>query len=344
MNERLLPASIISGMLDIAVRNQISVEALLQESGINAGLVGDVNAHLSESQVFNIIMKLYEQVDDPAFGLILGESIHRSIQSITGDFFATSVNLRQAITKLIRYQDLFIPFTTLTIKEDEEKVDICFEVYDGDLEELKKLAHESIGYYIVGNELVSAGLWGTAAKFLSSDTELVCVAFRHKQPHYYEAYENIFQCPILFGQDTNFLRVSKTLYDKKLYGAMPDYHQRVEEQIETLLKHLKKSEQVLNSVRQFVREHVSDAELSLENAAKSLHMTGRTLQRSLKMENTSFIEIRDSVRSELAKYHLENSEVSIEEISNLVGFSDTSGFYTAFKRWYGVSPGSFRKS
>jgi AraC-like DNA-binding protein len=72
-------------------------------------------------------------------------------------------------------------------------------------------------------------------------------------------------------------------------------------------------------------------------------MTGRTLQRALKMENTSFIDIRDSVRAEMAKHYLENSDMSIEDISIQVGFADASGFYTAFKRWYGVSPGSFRK-
>jgi AraC-like DNA-binding protein len=343
MSARLLPSNIIAGMLDLAAKNQISTEALIKEAGIDPELIGEENSYLSEDQVSNIILSLYEKLDDPAFGLRLGGSIHRSIQSIAGGFFSSAESLRQAFQKLVLYQDLIIPFVELEIIESSEFIDIYLETYLGDFDELLK-SKDAMGLYSIANEIIASGVWCTAEQFLSKEFGLVGVYFRHPAPGYIEEYQNIFKCPVHFEQQKNFLRIERDLFDKKLYGSLPAIHKKAEQQIEQQLKKLKKSETILNKVREFVETHISDENLSLENAAKQLHMTGRTLQRALRMENTSFIDIRDSVRSDLSMYYLQSTEISIEEISEKVGFSDASGFYTAFKRWHGVSPGSIRKS
>jgi AraC-like DNA-binding protein len=342
MSGRLLPSNIIAGMLDLAAKNQIPIEALLNEVGIDPELIGDKNSHLSEEQVSAVVLRLFQKMDDPAFGLRLGESVHRSIQSIAGPLFSSSENLRQAFEKLVLYQDLIIPLVELEIFEADDYVDIRLEVYEGDFEEVLK-SQQDLGLYAVANEIIASGVWCTAEQFLSSDFALLKAGFRQPAPSYLEEYEKVFKCSVAFNQAHNFIRLDKSLFDKKLYGSLPAIHKKAELEIEQQLKKLKKSESILNIVREFTKEHVSDENLSLDNAAKQLHMTGRTLQRALRMENTSFIEIRDSVRSELSRYYLEFTDLSIEEISERVGFSDASGFYTAFKRWHGVSPGSLRK-
>lgn len=342
MNARLLPSNIIAGMLELAARNQISTESLLREAGINPEMIGDEQAYLTEQQIGGMMFNLYQKLEDPAFGLHLGSSVHRSIESIAGDFFSSAENLRQAFQKLVLYQDLLIPFAELEILESSEYVDICMERYPGSFEELMK-SENNLALYVIANEIISSGLWSTAEKFLSKEFGLVSAHFRHPETTYTDEYELIFKCPVYFNQEKNFLRIERDLFDKKLYSALPAIHKKAEQQVEQQLKKLKKSETILNKVREFVREHISDEHLSLENAARQLHMTGRTLQRALRMEDTSFIDIRDNIRSELSMHYLLNTEMSIEEISERVGFSDASGFYTAFKRWHGVSPGSIRK-
>lgn len=341
--ERLLPTHIIAGMLDLAIRNNIPSEALLKEVGIDPSTIGEATAHLSGAQVSGVVFALYQKLEDPAFGLHLGESVHRSIHAIAGDLFSSSASLRQAFNKLVLYQDLIIPFVELEIIESEKYIDITMEVFEGDFNDLLK-SGEAMALYAVSSEIIASGIWCTAKQFLSNDSALLEAGFRHPEPKYAKEYQSIFKCPILFQQARTYIRISKTLFDKTLYGALPESHKKAEQKVEQRLRQLKKSETILNSVKAFVKEHISNEELSLENAAKQLFMTGRTLQRALKMENTSFIDIRDNVRAEIARDYLENSSKSIEEISSLVGFADASGFYTAFKRWYGVSPGSFRKS
>ncbi len=343
MRERLLPSSILSGLLDMAAQKQIPTETLLREAGIDPNIIGDENSHLSNEQVSAVVLRVSAKLDDPAFGLHLGESAHKSIQNIAGPFFSSSESLRTAFEKLVLYQDLIIPLVELDIEENEQYVDILMEIYEGDFERDVISTDEALLIYISTCEILAAGLWGTSRQFLSEDFHILETGFRYPAPEYADEYRTVFNSPVLFDQKRNYLRIDKELFDRKLYSALPATHKKAEQQVVQKLKKLKKSESILNIVKDYIREHVSDEDLSLDNAAKQLHMTGRTLQRTLRMENTSFIDIRDNVRSEISLYYLEHTDISVEDIAERVGFSDASGFYTAFKRWHGVPPGSFRK-
>ena len=75
----------------------------------------------------------------------------------------------------------------------------------------------------------------------------------------------------------------------------------------------------------------------IEHVAKQLGMTARNLQRRLKDDGTSFQTVREDVRRELAKRYLDD-RLAISEISFLLGFSEPSAFFRAFKRWTGMTP------
>ena len=72
-------------------------------------------------------------------------------------------------------------------------------------------------------------------------------------------------------------------------------------------------------------------------------MTPRSLQRRLKEENTSFNAVREQVRRELTQRYLADN-LSISEISFLLGFSEPSAFFRAFKRWTGMTPIEARRA
>jgi AraC-like DNA-binding protein len=71
--------------------------------------------------------------------------------------------------------------------------------------------------------------------------------------------------------------------------------------------------------------------------AKRLGLTARSLQRRLKDEGTTFNAVREDVRRQLSRRFLEDG-LSIAEISFLLGFSEPSAFFRAFKRWTGQTP------
>jgi len=80
----------------------------------------------------------------------------------------------------------------------------------------------------------------------------------------------------------------------------------------------------------------------LEEMAARHHVSVRTLIRHLKSEDTSYQTLLDEVRQELACWHLQNSDLRIEEIAELLGFVDTSNFSRVFRRWFDRTPSEFR--
>jgi AraC-like DNA-binding protein len=89
-------------------------------------------------------------------------------------------------------------------------------------------------------------------------------------------------------------------------------------------------------------EHLPSGHVSEEEIAQGLHLSLRTLQRKLRDEGTSYKELLDETRRELATEYIKNPHVSISEITYLLGFSEPSNFSRAFKRWTGSSPSAFR--
>jgi AraC-like DNA-binding protein len=73
-----------------------------------------------------------------------------------------------------------------------------------------------------------------------------------------------------------------------------------------------------------------------------MHMTPRQLTRQLALEKTSFRTLLHEVRMELTSYHLRASRLSIDEISDLMGFSSPSSLRRAIRNWTGTAAGMIR--
>ena len=71
-------------------------------------------------------------------------------------------------------------------------------------------------------------------------------------------------------------------------------------------------------------------------------MSRRTLIRKLKTEGTSYQDLLDGVRQELAAWYLLETTVAVEQIAERLGCQDPSNFSRTFRRWFGVTPHSMR--
>ena len=76
--------------------------------------------------------------------------------------------------------------------------------------------------------------------------------------------------------------------------------------------------------------------------ARQLNTSPQTLRRRLHEQGTSFQELKDQLRRDLAIYHLGRRELPIQEIAEQLGFSEPSAFHRAFKKWTGLTPGAYR--
>jgi AraC-like DNA-binding protein len=96
------------------------------------------------------------------------------------------------------------------------------------------------------------------------------------------------------------------------------------------------------------RVHASLLELlpsgrtSVQAVAKKLGISARTLQRRLQEERTTFQEVLDGTREELARHYLKRTALTGSEISFLLGFEDPNSFVRAFHEWTGITPEQLR--
>jgi AraC-like DNA-binding protein len=86
-----------------------------------------------------------------------------------------------------------------------------------------------------------------------------------------------------------------------------------------------------------LHEALRSADAHVDIVAARLGLTSRSLQRRLTDEGTTFATVREDVRRELARRYLTEG-LPIADISFLLGFSEPSAFFRAFKRWTGETP------
>lgn len=72
------------------------------------------------------------------------------------------------------------------------------------------------------------------------------------------------------------------------------------------------------------------------------NMSVRTLIRHLRGEGTTYQEMLDTVREELACWLLLQTPLPVESVAVRVGYEDTSNFSRTFRRWVGMTPSEFR--
>ena len=97
-------------------------------------------------------------------------------------------------------------------------------------------------------------------------------------------------------------------------------------------------EELFSGVMELIRS-LSGEELYPDEAAvaDALAVSGRTMRRRLSALGTSYREVLDQVRSDLAQQYLQNSSLKVEQVGELLGYTETTNFRRAFKRWLGMS-------
>jgi len=95
-------------------------------------------------------------------------------------------------------------------------------------------------------------------------------------------------------------------------------------------------------VKAVLLEGLPAGQYAVEDVARSLAMSKRTLQRQLGEESVTFKDILNATRQQLALHYLHKPNIAQGEIAFLLGFQDVNSFIRAFKDWQGVTPGAYR--
>ena len=166
--------------------------------------------------------------------------------------------------------------------------------------------------------------------------------FKYAAPPEIDAYRAAFPCPLRFGQPENRLLLAAGDLDAPLPSRNPSLLSLHEHLLQERLAALGQASTSARVSREILRR-LHRGEPRREAIAASLALADRTLQRRLHAENTSFQQLLDEARRELARKYLADARYSVQQVAGLLGFEDDSNFFRACRRWFGVPPGQYRE-
>jgi AraC-like DNA-binding protein len=165
----------------------------------------------------------------------------------------------------------------------------------------------------------------------------------HPRPPDSSALEACFAgTPITFDTGANGLAFAASTLALPVVSADAPLHSVLTQHAERALPPEPPAEDWLARVRLKTREALGEGGGTLERVARALKMSPRTLQRRLSEHGTSFQDVLDVERQELARRLLEDPRLSVSEVAWRLGYSELTAFNRAFKRWTGKTPGEWR--
>lgn len=169
------------------------------------------------------------------------------------------------------------------------------------------------------------------------------IRFAHDRPEDISLYEQTFGCPIRFNAGETAMVFAAERLQSPLPRSDPGLKAVLERVARRMLDQLPASSSWTDQVRKAATRALCGGNPGIEAIAEQLHQSPRTLRRRLQEEGTSYTELLDDLRQNLAKRYLCEGTIPIAEIAYQLGFSDPSAFHRAFKRWTGTSAVAFRE-
>jgi AraC-like DNA-binding protein len=151
-----------------------------------------------------------------------------------------------------------------------------------------------------------------------------------------------FGCPIHFSTGVNALVVAAATAALPTLRADAGLLRILDRHAGDLLERVPRSASVGDRIRHLLHGTLRTGVPTTAQLAARLHVSPRTLERSLRAEGTNYKALLNGLRMELASEHLLTGTRSIGEIAFLLGFSEASAFHRAFRRWSGSTPAAFR--
>jgi AraC-like DNA-binding protein len=113
-------------------------------------------------------------------------------------------------------------------------------------------------------------------------------------------------------------------------------------QLEAELTRQLAQKSIREQVKGIVKKVLAGQRPALQDVARELHLSTRTLQRRLTNEGVTFQQLMEDARRELAQHYLLHSSLELNETAYLLGYEDANSFFRAFHHWEGTSPGEWR--
>jgi len=148
---------------------------------------------------------------------------------------------------------------------------------------------------------------------------------------------------VRFGARCSGFVFDRVHLEQPLSSSDPKLQEVVRQLAERMLAELPATDTVTDRLRRMLARELPQGDPSAARVASALRMSQRTLCRRLEEEGTTYRELLDDLRRQLAMQYLARRDLSVSEVAFLLGFSQAAAFHRAFKRWTGRTPLEHRR-
>lgn len=307
---------------------------VLSREGVLPADFADPDTRVRHAAMMELIQTLTRRANLPALGLRAAARLEVSDLSAFGYALRSTKDLREAIA----WSDKYMRLVHGALE--------CRLVEEGQLARWELRVTDNVPQLPAVNDFALAAGVSLARQLLGTDVQVEEVHFQHLLTIDQREYTRAFgTATVRFGMRRNALVFRREALNRPLSLAHAGLLSAFEAQAEVMLEHVQRTEGIRGRVRQLLLARLGRDLWSVSDLAAELSVSPATLRARLRAEGTSYGEILQQVRFDMAEEFLTDRQVGIAEVSARLGFSQVSAFYRAFRRWLpGTTPREFRRT
>ncbi len=333
-NEKRYAPYKLAALVEVLREQGIAPEASLSGTGLSPESLTQPQTLTSIRQYITACNNALHLSKDPEIPFRVGSRIPLSAYGMYGFALVCSPTVRECLQMAVKYHRLATPLVLLSWREDKDSVVWALAMNPA-------TAHpDALVRFLLEQQLTQ--ITTHSRTLVEQDRcQPICAALPYAAPRHLNLYKRYLGCELRFGAPVCELSYPKSILSEKPHMAHALTAKLMQDTCDRILGEVKTSTGVAGEVYQIIASTPGHSP-TMEMVAARLATTVRTLHRKLRAEGASFTDILDDVRCNLAKEYLRSTELSIDDISELVGFSESPHFRRAFRRWTGSTPAKFR--
>jgi AraC-like DNA-binding protein len=325
-----------SVLVSTALAQGLDAASLCQEAGLELPLATKPGAFCDRSAIYRLWRLAAQVSGDPDIGLKAYGNFHPGNIQIVGYTMMSSLNLKKALERLVRFSPLIgTGFSLFFVQEQQHYRLAGFDHHQPG--SVKPRQYSDAGL---------ASLLGFCRWLAGSNLpQPLCMEFSYPEPEDTSEHQRLFGCPLRFG----------AAYDSILFDGQELLRplSMANEELATLHDSFAEAQldllfglSIVGRIRALIAERLSQGQgqrqCDMESIAAALSISKRTLQRALEKDGTQFTDVLNDMRRQFADFYLRHSNFNMKHVAYLLGFHDHSSFHKACTRWFGMTPGQYR--
>ncbi|XYI34868.1 AraC family transcriptional regulator [Cupriavidus oxalaticus] len=325
-----VPVIFLNGLLAGLRARGHDCRGLLADAGIDPSLLELAGARVTATQYAQVFRLAIERFGDEGLGFLSRPLKPGSFALIAREALSAQT-LDLAIRRAARAFGLLQDDVAADLRQDGERAGLVF-----------RFITPAVGQQLFFHELLVRVFWRLLAWMAGGRLPATRFDFAFGCPPYAGSYGKIFPAQLAFDEpltafwfDASWLRHPVRRDEAALRAFLAE--------VQANLLVPRRVDDVVSARVRACLQRSQPAWPDLAATAGSLHVSTATLQRKLALEGTSFQALKDDLRRDLAIVRLNTSKVSLAELAQELGFTDSAAFQRAFKGWTGTAPGAYRR-